>query len=100
MSIQEGPVWTGVDSASRRLRRATTPLDHRRTNWRHVAAPRAWQAFSELRLQLRESNLPSQFFVQHVQTPIEAVIQIRASQTHTGVCNRKNQAPWNALTST
>jgi hypothetical protein len=75
-------------------------LDHRRTNWRHVAAPRAWQAFSELRLQLRESNLPSQFFVQHVQTPIEAVIQIRASQTHTGVCNRKNQAPWNALTST
>jgi hypothetical protein len=29
-------------------------LDQRRTNWRHVAAPRAWQAFSALRLQLAE----------------------------------------------
>lgn len=27
-------------------------LDRWRTNWRHVAAPRAWQAFSTLRLQL------------------------------------------------
>ena len=61
-----------------------------------MAAPRAGQAFSELRLQLRESNLPSQFYVQHVQTPIEAVIQIRAPQTHTGVFNRKNHAPWHA----
>jgi hypothetical protein len=82
VSTQEGPVWTGVDSASRRRRRATTPLSQqRRVNWRHVAAPRAWQAFGELRLKLREPSLPSQFFVQHVQTPNEAVIQIRASQT-------------------
>ena len=52
-------------------------------NWRHVAAPRAWQAFGELRLQLRDSNLPFQFFVQQGQTFNEAVIQIRVSQTHT-----------------
>ncbi|WP_431265817.1 hypothetical protein ACQ859_11055 [Roseateles chitinivorans] len=86
--------WKSVDRTGRRLRRAATLLDHRRMNWRHVAAPRAWQAFSELRLQLRDSNLPFQFFVQHVQTPNEEVIQIRASQTHTGVFNRKNHAPW------
>lgn len=65
-------------------------------NWRHVAAPRAWEAFSELRLRLRESNLPSQFSAQHVHTPSKAVIQLHASQTHTCVFNRKNHAPWNA----
>lgn len=29
-------------------------LDQRRTNWQHLAALRAWQAFSALRLQLTE----------------------------------------------
>lgn len=96
MFIQVSPVWTGVDSASQRLRRSTIPFHHRRLDRRHVAVPRAVQAFSELLRQLRESNQPSQFYVQHVQTPIEAVILIRAPQIHTGVSNTKNHAPLHA----
>ncbi len=51
-------------------------------NWRHVAAPRAWQAFIEWRLRLREFNQASQLSAQHVQLLSKAVIHLHASQTH------------------
>lgn len=93
-TAEEGKLRQMLDRADRQLKRSELLLDYRRINWRHVAAPRIYEGFNAVFRVAREIGFPFQFQLDHVQTPNEEVIQLRASKTYVGVVNRKEHAPW------
>lgn len=78
-----------VDLASADLKRSARLLEYRRINWHHVAVPRITKLFEQLHRDSQQSELPFKFHGDHVDTPNEEVLQVRAGQSFTGTFNRK-----------